>query len=56
MAECPHDMGVFKRRYADPLKYASRGSTLSADDDDDCVDISKEIIKKFTAKEKIDRN
>lgn len=56
MAECPHDIGVLRRRYADPLKYASRGSTLSADDEDDCADISKEIIKKFTAKEKIDKN
>ena len=55
IAECPHDIGVLRRRYADPLKYASRGSTLSADDDDDCADISKEIIKKFTAKEKIDK-
>jgi hypothetical protein len=45
-------MGVLRRRYADPLKYASRGSTLSAavDDDDDCADISKKIIQKFTAK------
>jgi hypothetical protein len=41
-------MGVFSRRYADPLKYASRGSTLNADDD--CADISEKIIQKFTAK------
>lgn len=46
-------MGVLSRRYADPLKYASRGSTLSATvDDDDCADISKKIILKFTAKER----
>jgi hypothetical protein len=30
IAECPHsDIGVLSRRYADPLKYASRGSTLN---------------------------
>lgn len=58
IAECPHkNMGVLRRRYADPLKYASRGSsTFNADDDDDCADISKKIIHKFTAKEKIDKN
>lgn len=38
MAECPHNViGVLSLRYADPLKYASRGSTVDAFV---CVDIS----------------
>ena len=52
MAECPHNsMGVLRRRYADPLKYASRGSTLNADD---CSDMSEKIIQKFTAKRRME--
>jgi hypothetical protein len=42
-------MGVLSRRYADPLKYASRGSALSACDGDDCAHICKKIIPIFTA-------
>lgn len=50
IAECPQSiMGVLSRRYADPLKYASRGSTLNALTVNDCVDSSVKIAHKHTA-------
>jgi hypothetical protein len=45
-------MGVFSRRYADPSKYASRGSTLSALTVNECVDSSVEMTHKHTARGK----
>lgn len=42
-------MGFLSRRYADPLKYASRGSTLSAYDNDDFSHICNNITKTLNA-------
>jgi hypothetical protein len=43
-------MGVFNRRYADPLKYASRGSTLIASTAVDCIVITRRVTQNFAAK------
>lgn len=53
IAECPQrNMGVLRRRYADPLKYASRGSTLNELTLDKLVSVMRRTGKKKENKQR----